>query len=137
MKTQQKYAGFWIRLLALMTDYFMLILPMQLLFMLIFGYEVMKEAKPSDPLILLFDVIILLSISYLWSSPLKTPGLKAANLSIVKANTTEPITFIHAILRFIIALGSLIILIGPLFSAFRKDKQTLHDLLAKTQVIHD
>jgi uncharacterized RDD family membrane protein YckC len=134
---KQIYAGFWIRLLSLATDYFMLILPIQLLFMLLFGYETIKNATPDNPIILLFDVTVLLSMSYLWSSSLKTPGLKAANLLILHRDTGKKITFIHAILRFIIALFSLIILIGPLVSVFRKDKRALHDLLAKTIVVYD
>lgn len=67
----------------------------------------------------------------------QTPGKKAYTMKIVDAKTFENISFLRAILRFVAFLFSATIVFGLLLSFYRKDKKTLHDLIANTVVIRE
>ena len=130
------YATIPDRIKAFITDMFMIYVPI----LYIITYAVMDgkdEFQASDlaPLIgvLLYGIIYVL---FLWKSG-QTPGKRAYSMKVVDAKTHEKITLSQAILRFIGFLFSATILIGLIFPFYRKDKRSLHDLIANTVVLAD
>jgi len=144
------YAGFWSRFLAMVTDIFMIGMPIALLITISFGYETMKsqpgfldalapsEAAPAaDPLIFIITmsmwVVVILSF---WYQTGQTPGKKQANIIIVDSKTFKQPSFLQL-------LGRLLILIMPIFSFIsifvilvHPRKRALHDILSGTSVIY-
>ncbi len=130
------YATIPDRIKAFITDMFMIYVPI----LYIITYAVMDgkdEFQSSDlaPLIgvLLYGIIYVL---FLWKSG-QTPGKRAYTMKVVDAKTHKKITLGQAILRFIGFLFSATILIGLIFPFYRKDKRSLHDLIANTVVLAD
>ena len=128
------YATIPDRIKAFITDMFMIYVPI----LYIITYAVMDgkdEFQSSDiaPFIgvLLYGIIYIL---FLWKSG-QTPGKKAYSIKVVDAKTHKKITLIQATLRFIGFLFSATILIGLIFPFYRKDKRSLHDLIANTVVL--
>lgn len=128
------YAPIADRIKAFITDMFMIYVPI----LYIITYVVMDgkdEFQASDlaPLagVLLYGIIYTL---LLWKFG-QTPGKKAYTMKVVDAKTYKKITLVQAILRFIGFLLSATILIGLIFPFYRKDKRSLHDLIANTVVI--
>jgi len=116
----KKHANFLIRALASIIDSIIISLPI----ILIFGDYV------SD--ILAGTIIILLWI--FWQG--QTPGKKVLNLKIVDENYSD-IDTKTAIIRYAgYYLSLLTFFMGFTIIAFREDKRGLHDILAKTYVIH-
>ena len=130
------YATIADRIKAFITDMFMIYVPI----LYIITYAVMggkDEFQSSDlaPFIgvLLYGIIYVL---FLWKSG-QTPGKRAYSMKVVDAKSYKKITLIQAILRFIGFLLSATILIGLIFPFYRKDKRSLHDLIANTVVLRD
>ena len=128
------YATISDRIKAFITDMFMIYVPI----LYIITYAVMDgkdEFQSSDiaPFIgvLLYGIIYVL---FLWQSG-QTPGKRAYTMKVVDAKTHEKITLSQAILRFMGFLFSATILIGLIFPFYRKDKRSLHDLIANTVVL--
>jgi len=65
----------------------------------------------------------------------QTPGNKAYTMKVVDALTHENITFPQALLRFVSFLVGATFLVGFIVPFYRKDRRSLHDILAKTVVI--
>jgi len=130
------YATIPDRIKAFITDMFMIYVPI----LYIITYVVMDgkdEFQSSDlaPLIgvLLYGIIYVL---FLWKSG-QTPGKKAYEIKVVDATSHKKLTLLQAILRFIGFLFSATILIGLILPFYRKDKRSLHDLIANTVVLAD
>ncbi len=128
------YATIPDRIKAFITDMFMIYVPI----LYIITYAVMDgkdEFQASDlaPLIavLLYGIIY---VAFLYKSG-QTPGKRAYEMRVVDAKTHGKITLSQAILRFIGFLFSATILIGLIFPFYRKDKRSLHDLIANTVVL--
>ena len=128
------YARIVDRIKAFITDMFMIYVPI----LYIITYAVMDgkdEFQASDlaPLIgvVLYGIIYVL---FLWKSG-QTPGKRAYTIRVVDAKTYKKISLGQAILRFIGFLFSATILIGLIFVFYRKDKRSLHDLIANTVVL--
>ena len=128
------YATIPDRIKAFITDMFMIYVPI----LYIITYAVMDgkdEFQSSDlaPFIgvLLYGIIYIL---FLWKSG-QTPGKRAYEMRVVDASTHKKITLSQAILRFVGFLFSATILIGLIFPFYRKDKRSLHDLIANTVVL--
>jgi len=65
----------------------------------------------------------------------QTPGNKAYTMKVVDASTHKNISFLQGLLRFVSFLFGATILIGFFIPFYRKDKTSLHDIIAKTVVI--
>ena len=65
----------------------------------------------------------------------QTPGKKAYQIKVVDFKSGQNIGFFQAWLRFVGFLLSAALLIGIIFPFYRKDKRSLHDLIANTVVI--
>ncbi len=144
------YAPFWPRVLAFMTDLFMIGLPISLLVMALFGYDQMHTAtgidvivndpkaqtNPPNPYASVLQISLFMLVYVLfWHYGGQTPGKKMARVRVVDANTLNDAPYWKLILRFIGYFLSLITLIGFLIGLLRRDKRTLHDLIAGTAVI--
>jgi len=144
------YAPFWSRALGLITDIFMIGLPISLLIIFLFGYDQThtaggmdvllhnKEAlkNPPNPIGSLTQLLLFMSITVvLWHKSGQTPGKKMAHTRVVDATTLENAPYWKLILRFIGYFISLITLVGFFIGLLRRDKRTLHDLLSGTAVI--
>jgi len=137
-KTQETngvcYATIPDRIKAFITDMFMIYVPI----LYVITYVVMggkDEFQSSD--LAPFVGVLLYGLIYtllLWKFG-QTPGKKAYTIKVVDAKTYKKITLAQAMLRFIGFLLSATILIGLIFPFYRKDKRSLHDLIANTAVI--
>ena len=155
-----KYAGFWIRFLASLIDTFVLALPLAIIVYMIsggdwFDFEQYQQniayamrgnpqALNSQPQTsfkweLLFEISTLLVTLLFWEKfKGATPGKKFVHIKIVDAKTFQDIDNKQAITRSIgYIVSTLPFLLGFFLALFRKDKRTVHDLLAKTAVIYD
>ncbi|MBN2896688.1 MAG: RDD family protein [Campylobacterales bacterium] len=147
------YGGFWARVLAFITDLFMIGLPVSLLFMLLFGHDQMKSAgaidlivaqgaplsNAPDPLLSLAQMLVsmLIYVAF-WRLAQQTPGKKMLHLCVVDARTLKRASWLQLSLRFIGYIFSAL----PLFAGFllpllRKDRRSLHDLISRTAVIYN
>ncbi|MCX6072715.1 MAG: RDD family protein [Campylobacterales bacterium] len=144
------YAPFWSRALGLITDIFMIGLPISLIIIFLFGYDQThtaggmdvlmqnKEAlkNPPNPLGSLTQLLLFMSVTVvMWHKSGQTPGKKMAHTRVVDAHTLQNAPYWKLILRFIGYFISLITLVGFFIGLLRRDKRTLHDLLSGTAVI--
>lgn len=156
-----KYAGFWVRFAASFFDTLFLALPLGVVIYFLSGGEwfdfsqyqqniqaamagnataaLSNSPDMSIKWELLFEVSVLLVTVIFWRKWRgATPGKKYMNIKIVDAKTHQDINNKQAITRSLgYVISTLILLIGFLMVAFRKDKRALHDLLADTIVIQE
>ncbi|SMP88597.1 Uncharacterized membrane protein YckC, RDD family [Epsilonproteobacteria bacterium SCGC AD-308-O04] len=128
------YAKYADRVKALITDMFMIYLPM----LYIITYVILegKEDFQSSQLAQLSGVLVYGFIyAVLLSKFGQTPGKKAYAIKVVDAYTFEHISFLRALFRFLAFLICAATLLGLFVPFYRKDKRALHDLLARTSVI--
>ena len=130
-----KYAGFWIRVLAMLIDCVIL----SIIGWLAFGSDV---ATVTDGTLninfngwkTLFPVVYTLGF-WLWLS--STPGKLALGLKIIVKETGAKIGLKQAIIRYIgYILSAIPFFIGFFWIAGSKEKQGWHDKLAGTLVVH-
>ncbi|MEA1956630.1 MAG: RDD family protein [Campylobacterota bacterium] len=156
-----RYAGFWIRFLASFFDTLFLAVPVGVVIYIFSGgnwfdfaqyQQNMQAAMAGNASLalnnspqmsikweLLFEVSVLVVTIIFWRKWRgATPGKRFVNIKIVDAKTFQDIDNKQAITRSIGYIAStFIFLIGFLMVAFRKDKRSLHDLLADTCVIYE
>lgn len=143
--TPPPYASFWRRALALLIDGIILAL---LIAVLGYAFEKAWTATewqswnyPEDALpFALFMLALLIATLYnaLWESSeyQATPGKMALGLRVVDLHTRPP-GFWRALGRAAARyLSAALIFLGYLMAAFTRRRQTLHDLIAGTLVLH-
>ncbi len=125
----ERYAGFWIRLLACLLD------------AIIFGvpWGILQWALVEELQIMSFDIVLTITfvLLYAWIEGKKgaTPGKLACGLRVVDEHG-DRIGFANAALRNIGKMLSLILLgIGFLMIAWDSKKQALHDKFAGAYVV--
>jgi len=124
------------RIKAFITDMFMIYTPiLYILTYLVLGDKDAFQASDVAP----FAGVVLYGLIYtfLVHRFAQTPGHKAYQIKVVDASTHKNLTIFQALLRFVGFLVSATILFGLLLPFYRKDKATLHDLLAHTITIKD
>lgn len=155
-----KPAGFWIRLLASLIDTVIVALPLVAVIYLLSGgawldltvmHESLRYALQGDAVNalqsarmvdmrweILFEVLMAAVIILFWRRWAgATPGKKILGITVVDAKSGKVIDNKQAIVRYIGYIASTMILfIGFLMVAFRKDKCALHDLMAGTKVVY-
>jgi uncharacterized RDD family membrane protein YckC len=146
------YAPFSARILAFLTDVFMIGLPISLILTATFGYDQMHTAGAIDvithnqvalrnspnPLSSILQIILFMAITVeLWHRYTQTPGKKLARICVVDAITLKRAPYWKLFLRFIGYFFSLISIVGFFIGFFRNDKRCLHDLLSGTAVIRE
>ena len=156
-----RYAGFWIRFLASFFDTLFLAVPIAIVIYMISGGEwfdlaqyqqnlqsamagnatsaLTHSPKMSINWEILFEISTLVITIIFWKKWRgATPGKKFVHIKIVDAKTFKDIDNKQALTRSLgYIVSTSIFLIGFLIVAFRKDKRSLHDLLADTCVIYE
>lgn len=155
-KNNVRYAGFWVRVAALIIDgiiRFIIVvtvaLPLTTLF-LPFSSDVILSYSTITTLLVIIWVIIILTVYlgydvYFITRPNgATPGKQAMGLRVVDEKYNYPISLGKALLRETIIkifLGRLtfgiLTLISVLLVITDSKKQAVHDRLAKTYVVHN
>ena len=155
-----RYAGFWIRFLAVWIDTAVLVIPAALLVYLLSGGEWLDLSTLSESIghaqnndlqaslqamprasmkwESVFELLIAGVTIFFWKRWAgATPGKKLLGIHVVDAKSYENINNKQAIIRYIGYIISTVPLgAGFLMVGFRKDKRALHDLLAGTVVIY-
>ena len=155
-----KYAGFWIRFLASILDTIFLALPIAVVIYFLSdghwfdfaqyqhnvqmamsanAHALDSQPKTSLEWELIFEISVLLVTMLFWKKWRgATPGKKFLRVKIVDAKSFQDIDNKQAITRSLGYIASTFaFLIGFLMVAFRRDKRSLHDLLAGTCVIYE
>jgi uncharacterized RDD family membrane protein YckC len=141
----QAYAGFWIRLVARLIDFFILGVPigssLGLQSWLLSGAQSLNDDVVTA-LIVLADLPIIvgpaLYLILLWSKRGATVGQRLLGLRVVDAMTAGPITLSQAWIRWLGQIVDIMLLglpIGYVLAAFDKHKQAWHDKIAGTVVL--
>lgn len=127
--SNQRFGGFWIRVLASILDSLIIGIPLGILaFVFVFFTKSLSLAYA-------IQLIAIIVMIYMEGVKGGTPGKLILGLRVVNENS-EFIGITKAILRFVGKILSAILLgIGFLMIAWDKKKQGLHDKIAKTFVI--
>ncbi len=141
MNHTKKYAGFWVRLGSLIIDGIVL-LPFEILILTgvlkIIHPFVSTEDFLKSVFLLMLPIILLVSFLYyslLNSNGRQTIGKKYFHI-IVNSENNTPISIKHSLFRTVLYfIDSLFFSVGHLVIFFTKKKQTLHDLIVKTNVV--
>lgn len=130
--TQVRYAGFWMRFVAMLLDSLILVaVSTVLLFFL-----------PIDPLsgadlglsYLIFFVYYTALHGSSWQA---TIGKKVLGMRVMRSNG-DRISYLRALARtFGYIPSTLILLIGYIMAAFTDQKKSLHDIICDTRVVYD
>ena len=155
-----EYAGFWIRFVASFLDTLFLALPVGILIYFLSdgswfdftqyqtnlqmamagnAHALEKQPHTSMQWELLFEFSLLIVTLLFWKRwQGATPGKRFVHIQIVDAKSFEAISNTQAITRSLGYIPSTFLLgFGFLLVAFRKDKRSLHDLLAGTCVVYE
>jgi uncharacterized RDD family membrane protein YckC len=130
---EHKAAGFWIRLGSIIIDGLLLI-PLYLICMLLGVSDIATEIFVNS-----IDFLYYLIIPVIWSG--FTVGKRVVGIKIVRTDGkkvgigTTLKRYILASLVYVITLGFAFI-ISAFMVGLRKDKRSIHDLIAGTQVIY-
>lgn len=138
----QLKAGFWIRVVAYMID-FLLLLVVQSVLSLLIGIIIgmMGIATEDDPainvVIWLFGTVLSISYAVFFTGYCgQTPGKMALRIKVIRTDGS-PVTYARAALREVLGkfVSGILLGIGYLMVAFDSQKQGLHDKIADTYVI--
>jgi uncharacterized RDD family membrane protein YckC len=138
-----KYAGFWIRFVALFLDGLILMIPMfALMFLFVGGLMVTREHGYGDPagfqalFYVFFYGLQMLYSTFFHGKFGATPGKMAVKIRVVRSDGS-PIGFGRAFGRFFATvLSGLLCNIGYIIAAFDPEKRALHDRICDTRVVY-
>lgn len=135
-KVQEKtpkvlYASYPLKIKAFITDMFMIYIPILyvITYLVLDGKEDF-QASQFGPLIGVSIYGLIYSVLLAMNG--QTPGKKAYGIKVVNAKTFKNLSFVKAVMRFIVFLFSATILVGLLLPFYRKDKKALHDILCSS-----
>ena len=136
--SEKEYAGFWIRLGAMLIDLVIIIIVLYIPLSFIYG----EEYWVGDQLIYGFwDVFLgyvvpMVATIWFWLRFFGTPGKMATKLKIVDAKTGNKLSVGQAIGRYFAYIAAILPLgLGLIWVGIDKKKQGWHDKLAGTVVI--
>jgi len=155
-----KYAGFGVRFLASLIDTFVMAVPIAVVVYFLSGgewfdftqyQENMQAALAGNPLALqnqpqtspkwelLFEGATILTTIIFWRRWMgATPGKHFVGIKIVDKDTFEIVTTKESLIRVLsYFLTTLLFFVAIPMMIIRKDKRTIHDMLAHTAVIYD
>jgi uncharacterized RDD family membrane protein YckC len=134
-----KYAGFWLRLGALLIDQLIIAVVVVIILLAIFGTQYLELQQRGETLWadILFQVVLPAVAAILfWRYRGATPGKMLLSAKIVDADTLGPPSTGRLIGRYFAYLVSIVpVFFGFVWIAFDKRKQGWHDKLAGTVVI--
>ncbi|GGA73303.1 RDD family protein [Neiella marina] len=139
-----QYAGFWLRLVAVLIDSALLLLILGPVLVLLFGVEYFVPAdveKTPDLTTSILDALInnvvpaVLTI-FLWVKFAGTPGKLLLGLAVVDKDSFDSISIKQAVLRYLGYIPStLVLMLGFIWVAFEQRKRGWHDMIGGTVVI--
>lgn len=135
-----EYAGFWIRISALLVDLIVIAIVCWVPLMLIYGneYWVSEKAVKGFWDVIFNYIIPFAATIWFWLKFMGTPGKMAFNLKIVDAKTGEKMSVGQSIGRYFAYIPSMLPLcLGCIWVGIDNRKQGWHDKLAGTVVIRD
>lgn len=130
---EERVAGFWVRTGAFIIDSILVgLVQISLEFLISYLVNGRLEMSDSNNYTLAFVYYVFLTKLYG-----QTFGKKWLGIQVVRVDG-KPLTYWGVIYREIIMkfIGAIILLMGYIMAAFRRDKRALHDLAAKTKVIY-
>ncbi len=137
-RNRRKYAGFWIRFLAVVIDGLILGLSAAGLMYLLYGQPWLDDESlyyNGFEVFLDYGVPLIYTIGCWWWIS-ATPGKAALNLVIIDTRTGGPIGRGQAVGRyFAYVLSGMLLGIGYLMAAFDGRKRSLHDRICNTLVV--
>jgi uncharacterized RDD family membrane protein YckC len=148
---QATYGGFWIRLVAVIIDGFIIAIPIVILSVIISVASLAAAGASSNSsgqtavngigagaqlLIQLIGFVITVGyFVYFWGTG-STLGMRLFRLRVVDSNTGAPIGFGRAALRYVgYIISAVVCYIGLIWAAFDPRKQGWHDKIANTVVV--
>ena len=125
------YARYVDRIKAFITDMFMINMPILYIttYVILNGKDDFQSSGWAQFLALLAYAVI---YALFLSKTGQTPGKKAYQIKVVKADTKELLTPVQAFLRFFAFSFSAMTIIGVLLPFYNKEKKALHDMLLNT-----
>ena len=160
-KDSVKYAGFWVRFVASFLDTLFLAVPIGVVIYFVSGgnwfdftayteniryamhgnaaHALSNMPQTQMKWELLFEAAVMIVVILFWRRWRgATPGKRAVGITVVDAKTFGEIDNAQAVVRSIGYIAStLMLLMGFVMVAFRRDKRALHDLMAGTAVIYE
>lgn len=136
--SEQKYAGFWIRVGASLIDTVLLIMIIAPLLLAIYGKDYLMSSSWSQGIwdFLLNYIFPAIAVIAFWVYKSATPGKMILNMKIVDAATGGKLTAGQCLIRYLGYYVSAIPLgLGLIWVGIDKRKQGWHDKLAGTVVI--
>lgn len=133
IKGQTTFSFIFLKIKALIIDLFMIYTPI----LYIMTYLILhgKEEFQNNQWAIFVCVFIYGIIEALFCAiASQTPGMKAQGLILQTRQKTKP-SFLLAFMRFFLWLFSLGFVFGFVFPFLRKDKQSFHDFICKTQIL--
>ncbi|BCD63142.1 hypothetical protein NitYY0826_C2036 [Nitratiruptor sp. YY08-26] len=124
------------RLKAFLTDTFMITMPIIyiVIYFIMGSREGFRDHMAQGWLYIIIPHMLIVTL--LWSIKGQTPGMKAYNIKITRFNDPNRLpNFFQSLLRYIFMPISILSVIGVAIALFRKDKQTLHDLISFTRLV--
>ncbi|MDQ7060310.1 MAG: RDD family protein [Sulfurimonas sp.] len=127
------YATYPNRIKALITDLFMIYMPILYIITYVFmdGADDFKSSQLA-PFVGVLTYALIYSV--LLAKFGQTPGKKAYDIQVVDSKSHQKIVIFRAFWRFICFIFSATTFFGLLLPLFRKDKKSLHDILSGTIV---
>jgi len=130
---QPQYAGFWLRLCALVTDVIIVGVTLSIL-SAIFKDELPNQTSLNG----LDELILILIVGFLYCTILnykygQTLGKRMAGIKTVTKNQYKNLNYKQCVYRFLYSI--IFIYFGYFFQPFNKDKQALHDKVVGSVVI--
>ncbi len=135
-----EYAGFWLRLAAVMIDVILMMIVLYIPLLFIYGQDYLTAGQTIHGFwdVMLTYVLPFIATIWFWLRFMVTPGKMAVRLKVVDASTGEKMSTGQAIGRYFAYLVAMLPLgLGLLWIGFDKRKQGWHDKLAGTVVIRD
>lgn len=138
MSYKYEYAGFWIRLGALIIDAIIITLVMTPIKLLIWP-ESQSVTTTSLSSADWFDQIVsAIFVIFCWVKFAGTPGKRLLKLKVLDEKTGNQLTIMQAIIRYLGYIPSILVLgLGFIWVAFDSKKQGWHDKMAKTVVVRE
>lgn len=125
MTEERKYAGFWVRVAAVLLDTFIIGVPLTILIMFI-----------GMPQWLYFLAMLLYFVIMNASKWQATMGKRIVGIYIMKTDGTR-LSYLRSLGRYLsYIISGLPLYIGFMMAGWTKEKRALHDMIASTYVVY-
>lgn len=136
--TEYEYAGFWIRLLAVIIDSILFTLvgvPLMLVLSFVGLYDFEATYNAFD---LIWNFATVIFSVVFWVQYAGTPGKRLLKLKVLDADTGENLSYGKAIIRYLGYIpAGLVFCLGFIWVAFDGKKQGWHDKMANSVVVKE